>query len=1099
MAKDIKKKLDIFLAETFQETKLESVVGDRFGRYSKYIIQERAIPDIRDGLKPVQRRILYAMNELKITANAPYKKSARITGEVMGKYHPHGDSSIYEALVRMSQTWKMGVPLIDMHGNNGSMDGDGPAAMRYTEARMSKNAEFLLKDIDKNTVPFIPNFDEEEIEPTVLPAKFPNLLVNGCMGISSGYATYIPTHNFNEVIEATIAKLENPEMTLDQLLEIMPGPDFPTGGIILGTEGIREAFLTGTGAVIVRSKYSIEDMDNGAKRVVITEIPYDTVKSKTVEKVEQLRMDGKIPDVSEVRDESGRDGLRIAIDLKKNANVSAIMAYLFKNTDLQVSVNYNMVSICDRRPMRLGVLPILDAYINHYKQVVTNRTNFDLIKAKKRLHIVEGLVKMISILDEVIRIIRASKNKADSKQNLIKEYAFTEEQAEAIVMMQLYRLSNQDITILMEEDKELNENIAIYEKILNSERELIKVIIKELTEVSNAAKVKRRTEIDREASTTIKYDETDLISKEQVMVSISRDGYMKRASIKAFNAAKTNGLKENDAVLYLGEVSTLDTLLLFTTLGNFIYLPVHKIAECKFKDVGTYMNSVVAIAPKEKLIRCFVIPKFETGETVLLCTAKGAMKQTLLSEFNVNRYTKPVRAMKLSSDDELVSADIIDNPLEILVFTRNCEGLRFRASDISLYGCNAGGIKAINLKPKDKVVSAFYANKEDDFLLLTTRYTLKRMRITDIVLTRRARAGSIVIKPVKTNPIFLVDAAKMTPNQFRENVTIDVRYKHGNDGIEARSLKYNVSDNGRSIQVEQYIDPEGLWLPKPSKPDETVSGDYLIEVRPTLFNMDDGAENEKPLMSSKKQDNILDELDKILASENAKTKEPTTLWDIPLVEKTEPEPQKIVPSPKEEPKDLWDLAEEVEETSEEELPIALEEHAPSIEDVVTSTPLENTLLIKKNTSKEEERPTTLAENDLLEEDDFDTSFLEEKDSKLVEEAESFLQKNTKKILPIEEADETDKKEDYLEPFHTPKDLFEYEEQEEDAYAFEEHEDEIPQGSEPKEVKIIEGEKYIVKETKSSLFIREKDPIKEIDESEDEIPDIPYKRIDFNNR
>ncbi|MDE6660610.1 MAG: DNA gyrase subunit A, partial [Anaeroplasmataceae bacterium] len=357
MAKNIKDKLDKFLAETFQESKLEEVVGDRFGRYSKYIIQERAIPDIRDGLKPVQRRILYAMNELKITANAPYKKSARITGEVMGKYHPHGDSSIYEALVRMSQSWKMGVSLIDMHGNNGSMDGDGPAAMRYTEARMSKNAEFLLKDIDKNTVPFIPNFDEEEVEPTVLPAKFPNLLVNGCMGISSGYATYIPTHNFNEVINATIAKLQNPDMTLDDLLEIMPGPDFPTGGIILGTEGIREAFLTGAGAVIVRSKYNLEDMGNNCKRVVITEIPYDTVKSKTVEKIEQLRMDGKIPDVAEVRDESGRDGLRIAIDLKKNANVSAIMAYLFKNTDLQVSVNYNMVSICDRRPMRLGVLP----------------------------------------------------------------------------------------------------------------------------------------------------------------------------------------------------------------------------------------------------------------------------------------------------------------------------------------------------------------------------------------------------------------------------------------------------------------------------------------------------------------------------------------------------------------------------------------------------------------------------------------------------------------------------------------------------------------------------------------------------------------------
>ncbi len=877
MAKNVKDKLDIFLKEQFQESKLEEVVGDRFGRYSKYIIQERAIPDIRDGLKPVQRRILYAMNELKINANAPYKKSARITGEVMGKYHPHGDSSIYEALVRMSQSWKMGVTLIDMHGNNGSMDGDGPAAMRYTETRLSKNAEFLLKDIDKNTVPFIPNFDEEEIEPTVLPAKFPNLLVNGCMGISSGYATYIPTHNFNEVINATIARLENPDMTLDELLEIMPGPDFPTGGIVLGTDGIREAFLTGAGAVIVRSRYNLEDMTNGCKRVVITEIPYDTIKSKTVEKIEQLRLDGKIPDVAEVRDESGRDGLRIAIDLKKNANIEAIMAYLFKNTDLQCAVNYNMVSICDRRPMRLGVIPILDAYINHYKEVVTNRTNYELIKAKKRLHIVEGLVKMISVLDEVIKTIRSSKNKADSKQNIIAKFGFTEEQAEAIVMMQLYRLSNQDITTLMEEDKELNENIIAYEKILNSEKALIKLIIKELIEVSNSMTVERKTEIDKEASTTIKFDEADLVSKEQVMVSVSRDGYLKRATIKAYTAAKSNGLKENDAIMYLGEVSTLDTLLIFTSLGNFIYLPVHKIAECKFKDVGTYINSVVAIAPKEKLIKCFVISKFTTGQTILLCTAKGTMKQTLLSDFNVNRYTKPVRAMKLASDDTLVSADIIDNPLEILVFTKNCEALRFRASEISLYGCNAGGIKAINLKQKDEVISAFYANKEDDFLLLSTRYTLKRMRVTDIVLTRRARAGSNVIKPVKTNPIYLVDAVKMTPNQFKENVNIDVRYLNGNDQIEAKSMKYNVSDNGRSIQVDNLTKPEALWLPNPVNPDEQVSGEYLIEVKQNLFNFDDGSENEKPLTKSKNETNILDELNQILAKE---AKQENDLFDL---------------------------------------------------------------------------------------------------------------------------------------------------------------------------------------------------------------------------
>lgn len=869
----IKKKLDIFLAEKFQETRLEEVIGDRFGRYSKYIIQERAIPDIRDGLKPVQRRILYGMNELKVTANAPYKKSARIVGEVMGKYHPHGDSSIYEAMVRMSQSWKMGVTLIDMHGNNGSIDGDGPAAMRYTETRMSKNAEYLLQDIDKNTVPFIPNFDEEEMEPTVLPAKFPNLLVNGAMGISSGYATYIPTHNLNEVVNATIARIDNPNMTVDDLLEIMPGPDFPTGGIVQGKEGIREAFLTGSGTVIVRSKYEFEDMGNGQQRIVITEIPYDTFKSKTVEKMEQLRIDGKIPDVLEVRDESGRDGLRIAVDLKKGANANAIITYLLKNTDLQINLNYNMVSICNRRPMRLGVLPILDAYIGHQKDVITNRTNYELNKALKRLHIVDGLIKMIDVVDEVIKTIRESKNKADSKLNLIQKFDFSEEQAEAIVMMRLYSLSNQDIEALKNEDKELNENVVKYQKILSSEKELLKVIRSELQQMNKVLSCPRRTVIEDKV-TSLKIDETDLITKEQTIVSISKEGYIKRTNLKSFNSSKVNGLKENDAVLYLGEVSTLDTLLIFTTLGNFIYLPVYKIAECKFKEVGTFINSLVAIQPKEKFIAVYPISDFTSAKTVLLATSRGNMKQTLLSEFNVTRYTKPVRAMKLADEEELVAADIIQDPLEIMVFTKSCEALRFRASDISLYGTMAGGVKSIHLKPNDEVKSAFYCNKNDDFLVLTSRQTLKRMKVTDVPLTKRSRSGSAVIKAVKTNPYLLVDAKKMTPNQYKENVPVQLIYKNGNDTVDAFSLKYNASDAGRSIISEnkELTTLVAMTLPQPQEPDKAVSPDYLIEVKETIFtSMDEGSDYEKPITSKKeKAPDILNELDAILAKETGK-------------------------------------------------------------------------------------------------------------------------------------------------------------------------------------------------------------------------------------
>lgn len=873
MAKEsLKKKLDMFMNETFQETKLEDVIGDRFGRYSKYIIQERAIPDIRDGLKPVQRRILYGMNVLKVTSNAQYKKSARIVGEVMGKFHPHGDSSIYEAMVRMSQTWKMGVTLIDMHGNNGSIDGDGPAAMRYTETRMSKNAEYLLMDIDKNTVPFIPNFDEEEIEPTVLPAKFPNLLVNGAMGISSGYATYIPTHNINEVVSATIARIDNPDMTVDDLLKIMPGPDFPTGGIVQGKDGIREAFLTGAGTVVVRSKYEFEDMGNDQKRIVITEIPYDTLKSKTVEKMEQLRIDGKVPDVLEVRDESGRDGLRIAVDLKKGANQEAIINYFLKNTDLQINLNYNMVSICNRRPMRLGVIPILDAYIDHQKEVVTNRTNFDLAKAQKRLHIVDGLTKMISIVDEVIAVIRASKNKADSIENLVKRFDFTEVQAEAIVMMRLYSLSNQDILALQEEREELEKNVAKYKKILSSERELLKVIKHELEEMNKVLVCPRRTVIDEKVS-NIKVDEMDLIAKEQTVVSISREGYLKRDNPKSFAKVKNNAVKENDSIIFLKEVSTLDTLLIFTSLGNFIYLPVFKINECKFKEVGQFINNLVTTSPKEKIVTVFSVKNFIDSYTLLLTTKQGVMKQTLLSEFVVTRYSKPVRAIKLVDGDELASVDMTKNPLEIVLVTKKCFALRFRASDISLYGCNAGGVRSVILSDKDSVVSAFYSNKNDDFVILTEKNTIKRMRVTELVLTKRGRVGTSVIKEVKSNPVYIADSKALTPNQYKESL-IHLVYKNGNENIEANTLKYNQADAGKALKLvnEELVQPLRLYIDEPATPDSIPSLDYLEEPTHTLF--DDDYTDEKPIPAEKPNvtANILDELDAILKKESSSTK-----------------------------------------------------------------------------------------------------------------------------------------------------------------------------------------------------------------------------------
>lgn len=867
---DLKKKLDMFANEKFQQMNLEDAVGDRFGRYSKYIIQERAIPDIRDGLKPVQRRILYAMDNLGITSSSTYKKSAKICGEVMGKYHPHGDSSIYEAMVRMSQDWKMGVLLIDMHGNNGSIDGDGPAAMRYTEARLSKNAEYLMKDIDKNTVSFIPNFDEEEMEPTVLPAKFPNLLVNGSSGISSGYATNIPPHNLNEVINATIYLIDHPNMSIDELLKIMPGPDFPTGGTVQDIEGIREAFLSGNGKIIVRSNYSIEDMGKGQKRIVINEIPFDTNKAQTVEKIETLRLQNKIPDVIEVRDESDREGLRIAIDLKKDANEQAILNFLFKNTDLQINYRYNMVSICNRRPMCLGVIPILNAYINHQKEVVTNRTNFDLQKAKKRLHIVLGLIKMVSILDEVIKTIRSSKNRADSKQNIMDKFDFTDLQAEAIITMQLYRLSSTDIMQLQEEEKTLNENIAEYEKILASEKELLKVIKKELSEINKTIITPRKTIIENEV-TDLTVDETDLVSKEQVVVSISRGGYVKRVNLKSFNASKINYLKENDSMLFLSEVSTLDTMLIFTSVGNFIYLPVYKIPECKMKDAGTFINSIVQIDPKENLISAYSISSFDDDKTILMITNEGNIKQLMLKSFVVNRYTKSVRAMKLGADEHLVSTDITDNLLEILVVTKYAEALRFRASEVALRDTTqAGGIRSIVLKPKDEVIAALYTNREEDVLLLTSKVQVKRVNIDSIPLTRRSRAGNPLIKRLKTNPHILVDAKIMKPNQYKENVKISLIYRNGIDEIEAFSLKYNVSDTGKSFAKEGFDMPISMLLDKAKSPEQIVSGEYLMELDSNLFNTD--IINEEPLRASKPSHNILTDLDKILEENNPEFK-----------------------------------------------------------------------------------------------------------------------------------------------------------------------------------------------------------------------------------
>ena len=733
---------------------LEEIMGERFGRYSKAIIQDRALPDVRDGLKPVQRRILYAMYRDKNTYDKPYKKSAKTVGNVMGQYHPHGDSSIYEAMVRMSQWWKQNTINIDMHGNNGSMDGDSPAAMRYTEARLSKISNELLKDIDKDTVTWAPNYDDTLMEPIVLPAKFPNLLVNGANGISAGYATNIPPHNLGEVIDATIKRIDSPNCRLDTIMDIVKGPDFPTGAIVEGKKGIQEAFETGRGKVMVRSKLKVEK-SKGKDQIVITEIPYDVNKALLVRKIDEIRIDKKVDGMLEIRDESDREGLRIAIDLKKDANVDLILNYLYKNTELMISYNYNMVAIVNRRPMTLGIIPILDAYISHQKEVILNRTKYDLGVAKKRLEICQGLIKMVSILDEVIATIRASENKANAKENLIEKYGFTEVQAENIVMLQLYRLTNTDVLAVEEEVKNLTLIIRGLEAILSDEERLKSVMKEELRNIKKEYATPRKTEIKDEV-TEIKIDTTSMLPKEDCIVVVTSDGYVKRVSMRSFTSNdEETTVKDGDFVTGIYKVNTLDTILLFTDKGNYLYVPVHEIPDLKWKELGKHISNIIKIDPGENIIHSLPIYDFDKDEYITMVSKNGMIKRTKLDEFRVLRYSKPLTCMKLKEDDMLVSVSNSNKP-EIFITTHLGYGLRFLINEVAPTGIKSAGIKAINTK-EDYVVSANMFDDADEYIsVITSKSTGKRVRLSEFETMNRARKGTLIIRDVKTNPYYIL-------------------------------------------------------------------------------------------------------------------------------------------------------------------------------------------------------------------------------------------------------------------------------------------------------------------------------------------------------
>ena len=760
------------LIEKIYDYTLEDIMGERFGSYSKYIIQDRAIPDVRDGLKPVQRRILYSMYKEKNTYDKPYRKSAKTVGDVIGNYHPHGDSSIYDAMVRMSQDWKMTNPYIDMHGNNGSIDGDSPAAYRYTEARLSKITNELLKDIDKGTVKMAPNFDDTILEPTVLPAKYPNLLVNGTMGISAGYATNIPPHNLGEVIDATIHRIDSPNCRLDTILDIVKGPDFPTGGIAMGKDGLIEAYTSGRGKIIVKAKTEFET-EKGKTSLVVSEIPYEVNKATLVHKIDEIRIDKKIDGIAEVRDESDKDGLRVAIELKKGANKDLVLNYLLKNTDLQVSYNFNMVAIANRRPKQLGILAILDYYIEHLKEVVLKRTEFDLATAKARLHIVEGLIKCISILDEVIKVIRASKNKADAQANLVKEFGFTDKQAEAIVVLRLYRLTNTDVVALEEEMANLEKIIKGLEAILAKEDILKGVMKDELRKVKKEYATPRKTQIEEEIA-EVKIDTTDMIVKEDVIVVVTKDGYVKRCSLRSYKTSDGDiVLKDMDYILGMYELNTLDTILLFTNQGNYLYVPVHELPDMKYKDLGKHISNVIPLADLEEIVSVIPVKEFK-GQNIMIATKNGMIKQTAISDFKAMRYSKPIGCMKLKDDDEVIAASICDKN-DIFIGTHNGYGLWYDASEIPVVGLKTSGVKAINLKD-DEVVSVnnFDALNTEFIAVVTDKKTGKRIRLNEFDKSSRARRGLLVIREVKTNPYKVLKAFPCTGREHLGLKTVNM-------------------------------------------------------------------------------------------------------------------------------------------------------------------------------------------------------------------------------------------------------------------------------------------------------------------------------------
>ena len=732
-----------------KDISLEDVMDDRFSRYAKYIILDRALPDVRDGLKPVQRRIIYAMHEQGNHFDKPYRKSAKTVGIVIGNYHPHGDSSVYDAMVRMSQPWKNNHCLVDMQGNNGSIDDDPAAAMRYTEARLSQYAQMMMEGINEDTVTFISNFDDSDKEPTVLPTLIPHLLVNGSTGIAAGYATNIPPFNLHEVVDAIIATLRLPSISAQELCAIMPAPDFPTGGDLLEHENMLSVYESGKGRITLRAKMESVEKKN-IKQLIITQIPYEVNKSALVKRIYDLMLGKTLDAMIDVRDESDRNGLRIVIDCKGETDLELVKNVLYKHTETQIVYNINLVAILNRAPQQCTLKQILEGMILHYQEVLTRFAKHRVNKLSGRVHIITGLIKAISIVDEVIAMIRQSKNKEDAKQNLVKSYDFTLEQAEAIVSLRLYRLTNTDIVALKEEFALALNEIEHYEGLLSSITLLNHEIVRRLDMIKKQFPSLRRSQLSS-AEAKVVIDKVKMIQNERVVLSFTRDGYVKKVSLRSANASAEAGIKSKDVWVGESEVDSLDHCLFILSDGYYGIIPIYELKESKYKDAGDHFSAYVKHDQRAQVVKVLVVKSFEAPYSILCASSSGIIKQTMLKDFALTRMSKTSQCMIMGKTDALISAHVLLKPSTVACISACGYLSMYSSNDIPIVSTKAKGVKAMNLLIEDEMVGVEVIH--DDYCLLMNQHDgVKRIKVSDVRLGKRPNRGESTFKKVKANP-----------------------------------------------------------------------------------------------------------------------------------------------------------------------------------------------------------------------------------------------------------------------------------------------------------------------------------------------------------